>query len=212
MYRRKDQYYRRAKDIGYRARSAFKLEQLARGGKLLRQGDRVVELGAWPGGWLQVAAAEVGLRGRVVGVDLQAIESLHLPNVVTIVGDIREPATMERVLRACAGPVDVLLSDLAPKLTGVRPRDEAQTQALADQVLQWADRLLKPGGNLVVKLFMAHGLHDFVLRLHHRFRAVRLRRPDATRAESAEVYAVAIGFLPIGARERPSADDPPFSD
>ena len=201
VYQRKDTFYTRAKAAGYRSRAAFKLQQLAQRGRLLRRGDCVVELGAWPGGWLQVVAADVGPKGRVVGVDLQPIDALPEGNVITVVGDIRDSHTQERVVRVCGGKADVLLSDLAPKLSGVRARDAAQAQALADCVLQWVERSLKPGGKLVVKLFMGNDLPQYLARLRTLFRDVHLTRPEATRRGSTEVYAVASDFRgsPAGA-------------
>jgi len=194
VYQRKDVFYARAKAAGYRSRAAFKLQQLAQRGRLLRRGDCVVELGAWPGGWLQVVAAHVGPKGRIVGIDLQAIEPLPETNVITLVGDISDLRTRERVREVCGGKADVLLSDLAPKLTGVRARDEAQTQALANCVLQWVECVLKPQGVLVIKLFMGNDLPQYVARLRALFRTVHLMRPAATRKASAELYAVASGY------------------
>ena len=203
MYQRKDTFYARAKAAGYRSRAAFKLQQLVQRGRLLRRGDCVVELGAWPGGWLQVVAAHVGPKGRIVGVDLQAIETLPETNVITLVGDVSDRRTQERVREVCDGRADVLLSDLAPKLTGVRARDEVQTQALADSVIQWVECILKPQGTLVIKLFMGHGLQEYVARLRTLFREVRLTRPEATRKGSAELYAVASGYTGPAAASRP---------
>jgi 23S rRNA (uridine2552-2'-O)-methyltransferase len=194
VYQRKDPYYARATAAGWRSRAAFKLQQLLHGGRLLQRGDCVVELGAWPGGWLQVIAAQVGPQGRVIGVDLRAIESFRESNVTTVVGDVNDAHTQERVVQACGGQADVLLSDLAPKLSGIRARDAAQAQALADCVLRWVDRILKPGGKLVVKLFMGDDLPPYLARLRTMFRNVHLTRPDATRKGSAEVYVVATGF------------------
>jgi 23S rRNA (uridine2552-2'-O)-methyltransferase len=208
VYQRKDSFYTRAKAAGYRSRAAFKLQQLAQRGHLLRRGDCVVELGAWPGGWLQVVAADVGPQGRVVGVDLQPIDALPESNVITVVGDISNSHTQERVMRACGAKADVLLSDLAPKLTGVRARDQVQTQALADCVLQWVERVLKPGGKLVVKLFMGNDLPQYLARLRTMFREVHLTRPEATRRGSTEVYAVASDFRGSPASARGASHGP----
>jgi len=194
VYKRKDTFYTRAKSSGYRSRAAFKLQQLMQRRQLVRQGDRVIEMGAWPGGWLQVVAVHVGPSGRVVGVDLQPIEPLPQSNVFTVVGDITDADTIERIMQACGGQADVLLSDLAPKLSGVRASDEARVAALADCVLDSAPRLLKPGGTLVVKLFMTQSLPQYTARLRTLFRAVELTRPEATRKGSAEMYAVASAF------------------
>ncbi|MFN8625437.1 MAG: RlmE family RNA methyltransferase [Candidatus Binatia bacterium] len=194
VYQRKDAVYRRAKGAGYRSRAAFKLLELAQRGRLLRSGDHVVDLGAWPGGWLQVAAQLVGPSGKVVGVDLQPIESLPQANVVTVVGDIDSASTQASILRACAGRVDVMLSDLAPKLSGIRSRDEARVQALAETAMALAETLLRPGGILVVKLFMSPNLPQYVEALRASFANVRTARVEATRRGSAEIYVVGKGY------------------
>ena len=196
MYRRKDGFYSRAKAEGYRARSAYKLIELSRRMRLFRRGDVVVDLGAWPGGWLQVAAAAVGPEGRVVGVDLRSIEPLTgRSNVILVCGDVTVPGVRAEVVAACGGRADVLLSDLAPRLSGVRARDEARMLALAETVLGVAAEVLRPGGHLVLKLFTTPDMPALVTRLRQRFDRVMTTRPDATRKGSAETYAVAIGFL-----------------
>jgi 23S rRNA (uridine2552-2'-O)-methyltransferase len=196
VYQRKDAFYSRAKAEGYRSRAAFKLLQLAQRHRLFRRGDHVIDLGAWPGGWLQVAAEQVGPTGHVVGVDLQPIAPLPQTWVSTVVGDVSEPATHEAVSAASGAPADILLSDLAPKLSGVRARDQAQAQRLTESVVQFAHGCLKPGGTLVVKLFASEDLQRVVTELRALFRDVRLTRPEATRKGSPEIYAIAIGFRP----------------
>jgi 23S rRNA (uridine2552-2'-O)-methyltransferase len=199
VYQRKDSFYRRAKTAGYRSRAAFKLQQLAKTTRLFRPGDRVVDLGAWPGGWLQVASEAVGPAGRVVGVDLRKVEPLAQSNIVIIVGDIGSSTIQDQVILACDGPADVVLSDLAPKLTGVRDRDDAQSELLADCVLQFAKRVLRTGGKIVIKLFMSAALPRYIAELRSLFAHVRTSRPEATRKGSAEIYVVATGFRGIAA-------------
>jgi len=194
VYQRKDAFYVRAKAAGLRSRAAFKLEELARRQRIFRRGDRVVDLGAWPGGWLQIAAQHVGPSGRVVGVDLQPIDPLPDNTVITIVGDVTTAQTQEQVVAASGGRADVMLADLAPKLSGVRARDEAQSEALAESTLQFAAQVLRPGGTLVMKVFMSQNLSRLTARLRARFRDVRTTRPAATRKSSAEIYAIAAGF------------------
>jgi 23S rRNA (uridine2552-2'-O)-methyltransferase len=194
VYQRKDAFYRRAKAVGYRSRAAFKLQELARRQRVFHRGDRVVDLGAWPGGWLQVAAQHVGPTGKVIGIDLQPIGPLPDKNVVTIVGDIATPPVQQRVAQACGGQADVILSDLAPKLSGVRVRDEAQAQELVESALQVTARMLKPGGKLIMKLFMTENLPQLTARLRTRFREIHITRPTATRRGSAEIYAIGSGF------------------
>ena len=194
MYQRKDAYYLRAKTAGYRSRAAFKLDELATRHRLFHRGDRVVDLGAWPGGWLQVAAQHVGPTGRVCGVDLRPIDPLPDTTVTSIVGDVAAESVQEQVAAAVGGHADVLLADLAPKLSGVRDRDAAQAEALAETALRFTVRILKPGGALVIKLFMSENLPRLTTRLRARFRDVRTTRPAATRKGSAEMYAIASGF------------------
>ena len=135
MYERKDALYRRAKREGFRSRAAYKLEELQSAHRVLRAGQRVVDLGAWPGGWMQVAAGLVGPEGRVVGVDVAAIDPFpELANVVAIQADLSEVGVDARLLEALGGPADVVLSDAAPKLTGIRATDRAREEALLEAV------------------------------------------------------------------------------
>jgi 23S rRNA (uridine2552-2'-O)-methyltransferase len=194
VYQRKDTFYKRAKASGYRSRAAFKLQQLAQRAQLFRPGDRVIDLGAWPGSWLQVAVQAVGPAGKVIGVDRQAIDPLPEPNVIVLTGDVTEPLIQEKLVQACGGRADVVLSDLAPKLTGVRARDEAHAEALADCVLRFTQGVLAPGGHLVVKLFTSSASGPYLARLRAQFDDVRTTRPEATRKGSAEMYAIAKRF------------------
>jgi 23S rRNA (uridine2552-2'-O)-methyltransferase len=192
-YRRKDAYHRRAQAAGYRARSAYKLADLDRRYRLLGRGHRVVDLGAWPGGWLQVAAERVGPEGRLVGVDLAPIDPLPVANVVLLVGDALDPAIHAAIRTALGGPADVVLSDLAPKLTGVRVTDEARVEALAEGVVAALPSLLAPGGKLLLKTFMGPGFAALRTSLRARFARVDTTRPAATRPGSSELYVVAAG-------------------
>lgn len=193
-YERKDAHYRKAKATGLRARSAFKLEELDARYHLLRAGDHVVDLGAWPGGWLQVAAGRVGARGRVVGVDLQAIAPLG-PNVVTVSGDVADPATVGLVRERLGKAADVVLSDLAPKLSGIRDADEARATALVTAVLDALPALLRADGRLLVKVFTNPSQRELIARMGTLFRDLRTTRPDASRRGSSELYAVGLGYL-----------------
>jgi len=192
-YQRKDAFYARAKQAGYRSRAAYKLAELARRYKLIDRGDHVVDLGAWPGGWLQVAAELVGPRGVVVGVDLKAIDQLG-GVVATIVGDARDAAVREQIHSRCNGRVDVVLSDMAPSLSGVRDRDIAQAVELATTAVGAAVHMLAPGGNLVLKLFTAPEADALVAEVRRRFGSAKLTRPEATRKGSDEIYLVCLGF------------------
>jgi 23S rRNA (uridine2552-2'-O)-methyltransferase len=191
---RKDARYRRAKAEGYRARSAYKLVELDDRHRLMRPGDRVVDLGAWPGAWLQIASARVGPRGRVVGLDLETVTALDAPNVSLVAGDVRDRAVIARLRDLLGGPAAVVLSDLAPKLTGIRAADDARCAELVGAVIDALPALLRPGGVLAVKLFMSAEYSASVDRLREDFDDVKTTRPEATRRGSAELYAVCRGY------------------
>ncbi len=194
-YERKDHFHQRAKREGYRSRAAYKLQELAKGQKLLRRGDRVLDLGCWPGGWLQVAAEAVGAEGRVVGVDRAAHDPpLELPNVVALVGDLAEPSVVAALLEALGGPADVLLSDAAPKLTGVRDTDRAREEELLLAVEAALPKLLRPGGRLLLKLLEGPEAQTIAKRLRGRFERAATRKPAASRKGTSERYLVAHGF------------------
>ncbi|MBI4517134.1 MAG: RlmE family RNA methyltransferase [Deltaproteobacteria bacterium] len=197
MYRRKDSFYTRAKAAGYRSRAAYKLIELDQRFRLLRPGDRVVDLGAWPGGWLQVAAQRVSARGRVVGVDLKPIDPLA-PPVVCLTGDLRKVETLALIRERCGGAADVVLSDMAPQLSGVREADRARAAELVEIALAAAEAVLRPDGRLLVKLFQGEETAGWLLRLRQRFSSVKATRPEATRSGSAELYVVALGFRAQG--------------
>jgi 23S rRNA (uridine2552-2'-O)-methyltransferase len=189
-YQRKDATYRAARQAGLRSRAGIKLEDLDSRFRLLGRGRRVVDLGCWPGAWLQVAAARVGPGGMVVGVDLVAVDPLGLPQVVTIAGDATDPAVQARIAEALGGPADLVLSDLAPKLTGIRATDDAREEALVETAIDFARQVLAPGGRLVAKLFS--GVEQaMTARLRREFTKVDAWRPPSTRKGSSEIYVVA---------------------
>jgi len=192
-YERKDAFYKRAKREGYRSRAAFKLAEIQRRTRVLARGQRVLDLGAWPGGWLQVAAEHVGRQGRVVGVDLAAIDALAEPHVEVLRADVAADDLPARARALLGGPADVVLSDLAPKLTGIAPRDDAAAAELAEHTLRIADAVLAPGGALVAKTFGGADGEAVRRALAERFRSVRLIRLEATRKGSSELYLVATG-------------------
>ncbi|WP_227353346.1 23S rRNA (uridine(2552)-2'-O)-methyltransferase [Haladaptatus salinisoli] len=184
----RDHYYNKSKQEGYRSRAAYKLKQLDETAHVLHEGETVVDLGAAPGGWLQVAAEKVGESGTVVGVDLQRIDDLD--GVETIRGDMTEDETRERV-RDVAGTADVVLSDMAPNMTGEYSLDHARSVHLARQAFETALDVLDSGGDLVVKVFQGPDLDDLREDIDREFEYVRTVSPDASRDESSEVYLVA---------------------
>jgi 23S rRNA (uridine2552-2'-O)-methyltransferase len=155
----------------------------------------VVDLGCWPGGWLQVAADAVGRRGRVVGVDLVAIEPpLDAENVIALEGDLADPALAERIRAELGGPADVVLSDAAPKLTGVRPTDRAREEALLEAIEALLPRLLRARGCLLLKILEGPEAQAVEKRLRTRFESAQAVRTRATRKGSSERYLLARGF------------------
>lgn len=196
VYERKDAAWKRAKEEGYRSRAAYKLIELDEQFRLLRAGQRVVDLGCWPGAWTQVAARKVGRTGRVVGVDLVRTEDLGLSQVTLLEGDVGDPAVRERVGEALGGPADLVISDLAPKLSGIAAADEARHALLVELAVDVAREWLAPDGALLVKLFMDSEYEGLVRRLRAGFASVKTRRPPSTRKGSAEIYAVAQGPRP----------------
>jgi 23S rRNA (uridine2552-2'-O)-methyltransferase len=192
----RDEYYNRSKQEGYRARSAYKLKQLDEAADLFSPGDVVVDLGAAPGGWLQVAAEAVGESGTVVGVDRQRIRPLDADVVETIRGDMTEAETVDGLRDAVGGSgVDAVVSDMAPNMTGEYSLDHARSIHLARQALGVARDLLDPGGDLVVKAFDGPDLADLRSDMEADFEYVRSIRPDASRDSSSELYLVGKGYL-----------------
>jgi 23S rRNA (uridine2552-2'-O)-methyltransferase len=194
MYDRKDALYRRAKREGYRSRAAYKLLELEKRTRILRPGHAVVDLGAWPGGWLQVAAEIVGASGRVVGVDLVTIDPLPASQIVVLRGDVTDAGCIAAVCEALGRPADVVLADLAPKLSGIRPRDEARASELAQAAHDFAIATLATGGALVMKTLGGATGENTRRTLRERFSTVRQLGLDATRKGSSELYLVASGF------------------
>lgn len=193
-YNRRDSYYKKAKQEGYRSRAAYKLLELQQRFRLLRVGDAVVDLGAAPGGWLQVAAKIVGPAGKIIGVDLQAIQPFHEKNIVILQGDMTYPDVREKIRQLLNGPADRVLSDLSPKLSGVRDADMARCFELNQIALDTAVHLLRPGGSLLIKSFISDDLHVFTARLKEYFSAVQRTKPEATRQGSSEFYFIAQSF------------------
>lgn len=190
-YERKDRFHRQAKREGYRSRAAYKLAEIDARQRLLRRGDRVVDLGAWPGGWLQVAAEAVGPGGRVVGVDVAALEPLPDAHVALLQADLTEPGLAERILALLGGPADVVLCDAAPKLTGIRDRDRALEEELLLAVERLAPALLRPGGDLLMKVLECPEARPIERRISARFERARALRPEASRQGSSERYLLA---------------------
>lgn len=189
-YQPKDRFFKQAKAAGLRARSAFKIDEIAKRFRLFSRGQTVLDLGAAPGGFLQILLDEVGPKGTVVGVDLVPIRPLNRPNVKTAVADVLDPGFDALLTALHAGPFDVVVSDLAPKTTGIKDTDEARSLALAGKALEVSVQRGRPEGHFVAKLFMGRDFESFRVDVRKAFREVKVVRPEATRGGSMEIYLV----------------------
>jgi len=182
-----DPYVKRANAEGYRSRAAYKLQQIAAKDRLLKPGMTVVDLGAAPGGWSQIAAEAVGAAGKVFAVDL--LEMAQVPGVTVIHGDFSDPATLRALEEALEErAVDLVLSDMAPNLSGIASADQARAMALAELALEFASAHLQPRGSFLVKTFQGAGYDELVATLRRSFVQLYTRKPDASRSRSNEVY------------------------
>jgi 23S rRNA (uridine2552-2'-O)-methyltransferase len=195
-YKLRDTYYKKAKQQGYRSRAAYKLLELQERFRIFKTGQLIVDLGAAPGGWIQVAAKLVGPSGKVLGVDLQPIEAFHQKNIIVIQGDITAIETEQRIMEYLGRPADSVISDLAPKLTGIRDTDEARSLELNRTAVEVANRLLRPGGSFLIKSFVSEELRIFSAELEKQFGSVQRTRPDASRKGSSEIYFFAKDYRP----------------
>lgn len=188
-----DEFVKRAQREGWRSRAVFKLDEIQTKYKVLRPGMTVVDLGAAPGGWSQFALTQVGGEGAVFALDILPMEPL--PGVTFIQGDFREETVMQALLGALDGrPVDLVISDIAPNVSGVGAVDQPRAMYLAELAIDFADRVLRPGGALLVKLFQGEGFDPLIKVLRERYESVVVRKPKASRPRSREVYALARGF------------------
>jgi 23S rRNA (uridine2552-2'-O)-methyltransferase len=208
-YNRKDHLHQRAKKEGLRSRAAYKLDEIQGQFKLLSKGQRVADLGCWPGGWLEAAAKFVGPKGRIVGVDRAEVDPpIPLKNVTTLVGDLEEPGIAARLTEALgsdasdrdsneveAQRADVVLSDAAPKLTGVRETDRANEERLLEAIEALLPRLLVPGGSFVIKILEGPEAQEIDRRMRKMFRKAKTVKLQSTRKGSTEKYLVAQGYL-----------------
>lgn len=190
---RGDEYVRRAGKLGYRSRAAFKLEQMDRRDRLFRPGQVVVELGAAPGGWTQYIAQRLGGKGAIFALDLIAMDPL--PGVRHLCGDFTDPATRRALAGALGGRgVDLVISDMAPKITGVAVTDQARAAELGAAVLEFASQVLVPGGRLLLKMFAGEEAHHLERLCAASFAQSVVRKPDASRSRSREIYLLNSGF------------------
>lgn len=188
-----DPFVKQREQQGLRSRAAFKLQEILGRDRLCRPGQTVLDLGASPGGWSQIAAPLVGGTGKVVAVDILPMPPIA--GVTFVLGDALAEDTVARLAEALENrPVDLVLSDMAPNLTGIRAVDEARSVELATQVLTLSQNFLRPGGTMVVKLFQHNDTEVFIRALKQHFGTLNRRKPAASRAQSREFYLVAGGF------------------
>ena len=188
-----DPFVKKAQLDGYRSRSAYKLTELNEKDRLIRPGMRIMDLGSAPGGWSQVAGKLVGAKGRVLATDILPMEPIK--NVDFIQGDFTEQAVVAQLLEWLGGgKFDLIISDIAPNITGIDSADQASSMYFLELALDTVRQTLKPGATFVAKMFQGAGSDDFLKELRKSFAKVLIRKPAASRAQSHEVYVVAKGF------------------
>ncbi len=187
-----DEYVKKAQAEGLRSRAVYKLEELIARDHLLKPGSVVVDLGAAPGSWSQLVRQRLGATGRVVALDILAMD--EIPGVEFLQGDFREEGVLRELESRLQGAqVDLVLSDLAPNMSGVAMADQIRAMALAEIALDFSRQWLRPGGSFLIKLFQGAGFDDYLRELRAEFTRVTMRKPKASRARSREVYALAVG-------------------
>jgi len=188
-----DHWVKKSKELGYRSRASFKLIELDEKDKLFKPGMTVVDLGAAPGGWSQIAAERVGDNGRVVASDILPMDSMA--GVEFVQGDFTEEEVLHEILRALGDePADLVISDMAPNMSGMSAVDQPAAMYLVELALDMAREVLKPGGNFVAKVFQGEGFDQYLQDMRTSFNKVVTRKPDSSRARSREVYLLGKGF------------------
>jgi len=192
--RKREYYYRKAKEEKFRSRASYKLLQAVKKHKFIKLGYVVVDLGAAPGGWTQAARKLVGDSGFVLAVDLKLIEPIDAPNVRAIIGDVTEPKAIQHILEFLPRSADAVISDVSPNVSGIWELDHARQIDLASQSLRIANSILRSGGNFFVKVFQGNTLNGFIDETKQHFSFVKLVKPKASRAKSAELYVLGMNF------------------
>jgi 23S rRNA (uridine2552-2'-O)-methyltransferase len=188
-----DPYVKRAHEEGWRSRAAFKLEEIQQSDRLLRPGMTIVDLGAAPGGWSQYAARLLQGQGRIIALDILPMPAI--PGVEFIEGDFSSEEVFERLLAALGEEkVDLVMSDMAPNMMGIADVDHARSMNLVDLAVDFAERTLRPGGALLIKVFQGREFQPLLTKLRRHYESVKLRKPKASRARSPEVYVLARGY------------------
>jgi len=187
-----DEYVKRAQREGYRSRAVYKLDEIQQRDRVIRPGMTVVDLGAAPGGWSQYALPLIGRKGKIMAMDILPMDPL--PGVDFLQGDFREDTVLESLMKMLDGrEVDLVMSDIAPNLSGAEAVDIPRSMYLVELAVDFADQVLKPGGDLLVKVFQGEGFDELVRNLRKHYNKVLIRKPKASRPRSREVYALARG-------------------
>jgi 23S rRNA (uridine2552-2'-O)-methyltransferase len=189
---RKDQYRKLAKENMYRSRSVYKLVQINKSHHILKEGMKVVDIGAAPGGWLQIASKIAGTRGTTIGIDLKEIAPI--PNVITIVGNIENKDDIHKLIQLINGKADVVLSDLAPNVSGLWEMDQLKQIDLTKNALEFTKTVLKENGCALYKVFQGENTSELINYLKEFFLNVIITKPDASRKQSSEIYVVCKKF------------------
>lgn len=192
--RKRDYYYKKAKEEKYRSRAAYKLLQAVKKYRFIKEGDVVLDLGAAPGGWVQAARNSVGSEGYVLGVDLKSVEPFEEENVRTIVGDINDEETLHEILELLPREADAVISDTSPNISGVWEVDHARQMGLALRALEIALETLRPSGGFFVKVFQGDMLDDFTKKVKNHFQQVRVVKPEASRGKSSELFILGLNL------------------
>lgn len=194
QYNRKDRLYHRAKDEGLRSRAVYKLEELNKKHKLITPSSLVLDLGSWPGGWLQYISSLLGPNGRAVGIDLVQIDELNDPRILCLHGDVRDEAHLESAKKFVGGKFTSIISDMSPKLTGIKEADQAASVGLAELALHVAKANLQDGGNFVCKVFKGPDTDEFVKAARGVFNKLVRSELDSSRNTSNEFYIIGLGL------------------
>lgn len=194
MERKKDPYYKRAKADDYRSRASYKLKQLDKKYKIIRKGDTVVDLGAAPGGWSQVAMEKVEEEGIVVAVDLNRIKPLDGENFYRIRGDFTDENVQNKIKKIVGWHTKVLISDASPTLTGIKDIDHLRSIDLIESVISIGDNILEDKGNIVIKAFQGEEYKNLIDKLKKKFKVLKTTKPPSSRKKSSEMYIVGLGF------------------
>lgn len=187
-----DPFVQEAQKQGFHSRAAFKLIEIHEKDQLFKPGMTVIDLGAAPGGWSQIAKEKVGKNGRVIALDILPISPI--PDIVTIQGDFNDQEVLDQLIEAVNGKADLIISDMAPNLSGQKSIDLPRSIHLLELALDCAKQLLKPGGTLLIKAFHGPGLEEYLKLFRSQFKTTKFRKPEASRASSREQYVLGLGF------------------